>query len=150
MNLGLGVGFTFLKPVGYFIQSVQGLTDWRLVSAGGKLFHDFSFSRPKVQLIAISKRRAGSCLQMAFYELNGLQHGEAHLLPAPDCDRFRIGKTAFDMAEHIMAVLFLPLDPVNNTDLPFGRTFITLPFNRPFILESVYRWSSVSSTFCIF
>ncbi|KAL5112737.1 putative elongator complex protein 1 [Taenia crassiceps] len=87
--------------------------------------------RPKVQLIAISKRRAGSCLQMAFYELNGLQHGEAHLLSAPECNRFRVGKTVFNMAEHVMAVLFLPLDSVNNTDLPFVRLYTT----------SNYHWS---------
>ncbi|KAL5964958.1 putative elongator complex protein 1, partial [Taenia solium] len=87
--------------------------------------------RPKVQLVAVSKRRAGSCLQMAFYELNGLQHGEAHLLSAPDCNRFRIGKTTFDMAEHIMAVLFIPLDPADNTNLPFVRLYTT----------SNYHWS---------
>nr|CDS16393.1 elongator complex protein 1 [Echinococcus granulosus] len=87
--------------------------------------------RPKVQLIAVSKRRAGSCLQMAFYELNGLQHGEVHMLSAPDCDMFRIGKTTFDMEEHIMAVLFLPLDSANNTNLPFVRLYIS----------SNYHWS---------
>ncbi|VDK32880.1 unnamed protein product [Taenia asiatica] len=87
--------------------------------------------RPKVQLVAVSKRRAGSCLQMAFYELNGLQHGEAHLLSAPACNRFRIGKTTFDMAEHIMAVLFIPLDPADNTGLPFVRLYTI----------SNYHWS---------
>ncbi|VDM17167.1 unnamed protein product [Hydatigera taeniaeformis] len=86
--------------------------------------------RLKVQLIAISKRCVGS-LQMAFYELNGLQHGKVDLLSYPDCDVFRVGKTAFDVAEHIMAVLFLPLDSVSNTDLPFVRLYTT----------SNYHWS---------
>ncbi|VDD76039.1 unnamed protein product [Mesocestoides corti] len=79
--------------------------------------------RPKVQLIAASKRRSGRCLQVAFFELNGLQHGEVDLLYAPDCSKFRVDKIAFHPLDHIMAVLFLPLSPNDGSATPFVKLF---------------------------
>ncbi|KAM7540590.1 hypothetical protein Aperf_G00000038410 [Anoplocephala perfoliata] len=84
--------------------------------------------RPRVQLIAVSKRLAGRLLKIIFLELNGLPHGEIDLLTAPECDKFRVGKITFDSVEHIMAVLFLPID---SAPLPFVRLYTT----------SNYHWS---------
>ena len=56
---------------------------------------------------------------MAFYELNGLQHGEVHLISAPQCDTCRVEKITFGVNENIMAVLFLPL---NDDVPPLGKT----------------------------
>lgn len=83
-------------------------------------FIQFFLFRPRVQLIAASKRLAGRLLKIAFFELNGLPHGEIDLLTAPECDKFRVGKITFDSIEHIMAVLFLPAD---SASLPFGSLF---------------------------
>ncbi|VDO05202.1 unnamed protein product [Rodentolepis nana] len=84
--------------------------------------------RPRVQLIAASKRLSGRLLKVVFFELNGLPHGEIDLLYAPECDKFRVGRIVFDAEEHIMAVLFLPLE---SSVLPFVRLYTT----------SNYHWS---------
>lgn len=79
------------------------------------------FLRPRIHLIAASKRIIGRFLKIVFFELNGLPHGEIDLLSAPECDKFRVGKIAFDAEEHVMAVLFLPVDSTDSSALPFGR-----------------------------
>ncbi|VUZ47233.1 unnamed protein product, partial [Hymenolepis diminuta] len=87
--------------------------------------------RPRIHLIAVSKRITGRLLKIVFFELNGLPHGEIDLLSAPECDRFRVGKIAFDTEEHVMAVLFLPIGSTDSSALPFVRLYTT----------SNYHWS---------
>uniref|UniRef100_A0A0X3PLM4 Elongator complex protein 1 n=2 Tax=Schistocephalus solidus TaxID=70667 RepID=A0A0X3PLM4_SCHSO len=64
--------------------------------------------RPKVQLITTSRRRNQRGLDLVFFELNGLQHGELELLPAHRASHYRVQDIQFERTDYIMAVLLVP------------------------------------------
>ncbi|KAL7061436.1 hypothetical protein AAHC03_0892 [Spirometra sp. Aus1] len=81
--------------------------------------------RPKVQLVATSRRRTQRGLDLVFFELNGLQHGELELLAAHRAPYYRVQDIQFECNDYIMAVLLVPTGTGSRDLLPLVRLYTT-------------------------